>query len=367
MPGYRVTGYIFTICFVVELVLRIVAAKGLPFLFNDSKWWNRFDLFVVGLSILDDFTRGLMWASGLRVIRVVRIFRIARFLHDLRMMITSIANSMSSLLWAITLLILILFQFALMFTAAVDDFLRNQKESEQRQMLEDSFGNLLKSMSTLYQTITGGRSWYEFVNALEEVDLHYDTRFYEIAFYAFTAFAVLGVLNVVTGIFVQGSLAKVSAEKEAMIEEEMTKKRAFVRGIEELFMEIDADDSGCITVEEFEDCVQDEQMLTYFNAHNIDVVEVASLFTMMDVDGSGEVEIDEFVDGCVKLQVTAKSIEIAAIRKTLSLIEATIEEKLDSIMRHLGADGDSKLSRTFQSRRSTRRTRLTSAGGTQAI
>merc|ERR1719230_1236580 len=101
-----------------------------------------------------------------------------------------------------------------------------------------------------------------------------------------------------------------------MIEEEMTKRRAFVRGIEELFMEIDSDGSGCITVEEFEDCVQDEQMLSYFKAHNIDVSEVASLFTMMDVDGSGEVEIDEFVDGCVKHQVTAKSIEIAAIRKS---------------------------------------------------
>merc|ERR1712070_553980 len=141
------------------------------------------------------------------------------------MMVTSIANSMWSLLWALTLLILILFQFALVFTNAVDIFLREHRKSRkpdgpQHQMLQECFGNMLKSIFTLYQTITNGRSWYEFIGALKVVDMPYASNFYEYLFYGFTGFAVLGVLNVVTGIFVQGSLAKVSAEKDAMIIEE---------------------------------------------------------------------------------------------------------------------------------------------------
>lgn len=340
MTVYVATGYAWTVWFILELGLRICAAGGIRFFFDETKWWNRFDFVVVVLSILDDFTTGLQWVWGLRFVRVVRIFRIARFLHDLRMMITSIANSMWSLFWALTLLGLILLQFALMYTSAVDMFLRNNPSSPNSVMLEDSFGSLLRSVLTLYQTITGGRSWYEFVVAIQQLDQFYDTRFYEFLFYSFTAFATLCVLNVITGIFVQGSLAKVSAEKDAMIVEEMNRKAAFVRGIEELFMDIDADDSGCITVEEFEYCVQDEHMKTYLAAHNIDVVEVVKLFAMMDLDGSGAVEIDEFVDGCVKLQVTGKSVEIAALQKALHLLEISVEDKLDGILQRLSVRAD---------------------------
>merc|ERR1712032_603512 len=80
----------------------------------------------------------------------------------------------------------------------------------------------------------------------------------------------------------------------------------------ELFQQVDTDDSGTISLEEFEENLRDENVLACFSVVQIEVSEARGLFQLLDINETGEVDIEEFIVGCCRLHCAAQSIEMAA-------------------------------------------------------
>merc|ERR1719277_841650 len=98
---------------------------GREFFRGDSRGWNVFDCLLVVFSILDfviehsspEGTTSL--ASGMKTIkmlRIARVFRVFRFFQELTLLALMIADSMRSLLWALSMLFIITYVFAIIFT-----------------------------------------------------------------------------------------------------------------------------------------------------------------------------------------------------------------------------------------------------------
>ncbi|CAE7343429.1 CACNA1F, partial [Symbiodinium microadriaticum] len=60
-----------------------------------------------------------------RILKTVQVVRILRFVVALRTLVTSIFGTLKSLLWALVLILLIEYVFAILFTQAVNDFLND--------------------------------------------------------------------------------------------------------------------------------------------------------------------------------------------------------------------------------------------------
>jgi len=77
------TNYIFTVIFIIEAILKIIAFGG-SYLHNN---WNRFDFFVVLASIFDivlvvfDFDGGAALSVLPKIARVMRVLRVTRILR----------------------------------------------------------------------------------------------------------------------------------------------------------------------------------------------------------------------------------------------------------------------------------------------
>lgn len=80
----------------------------------------------------------------------------------------------------------------------------------------------------------------------------------------------------------------------------------------ELFLEADDDGSGTISAEEFEAHLKDPQMLMYLKAIDVNPEEARHLFSLLDTELNGEIEAEALVNGCLRLQGSAKAIELAA-------------------------------------------------------
>ena len=151
--------------------------------------------------------------TGLRAFRIIRVTRIAktvrllhifRFILALRMLVTSIINTLKSLLWALILLMLIIYVFAVLFAQAVDSYMTNGDPAiptHDLQVLNMYYGSLGRTMLHLFMSIAGGISWVELVGPLEKISIAWVLLF--LFFISFTYFAVL---NVVTAVFC-GSLS----------------------------------------------------------------------------------------------------------------------------------------------------------------
>eukprot|EP00913_Durusdinium_trenchii_P018869 g17731.t1 len=180
---FALINHALTLCFTSELLLRIYAFRK-EFLCSEEWHWNLLDTVIVSASLLEFFLDLMAWASedgaGLRsadlsmikamrvvrILRLVRVFRVVRFFRSLRVLISSIMHTLRSVVWALMLLTMIMYTFAILFTFCYSDFVTNPPARippEQKLQVEDQlrryFGSVPASMLFLFAAISDGISW----------------------------------------------------------------------------------------------------------------------------------------------------------------------------------------------------------------
>lgn len=321
---FRLFELFFTAMFTVELVLRIIAQGGYFFSSkNEDKRWNMFDTTVVCAALTEEViaiagpTLGLSQVRILRVLRLVRIVRVIRvmqFFRDLRVMVHGIMNSIRALFWCLVLLLMIMFMFAVCFTQVVTDTLETEAEegnvSAEDRIEKGHHETLLRCLLSLFQAITGGIDWENVADPL--MMIHPIMGF---LFAAYIAFAVLCVLNVVTGVFVQ------HADTDSVLED-LSSRRQHIMEMKHLFVseagqdKTDTEVWGELDCDRFCEKLRDDRIRHFFKrcGLHIDESNSQSLFEVLDFDGDGTVDAEEFIYGCAQLASSVRSIDIARLR-----------------------------------------------------
>ncbi|CAE6942521.1 CACNA1H [Symbiodinium sp. KB8] len=330
----QVVQYMYTALFTIELLLRL-SVHGRSFFCSPDWLWNWLDIFIVATSLWEvsiDVVAGILGAAaeygsvegmtGLRAFRIIRVTRIAktvrllhifRFILALRMLVTSIINTLKSLLWALILLILIIYVFAVLFAQAVASYLADGPVSDlEEQTLIRYYGSLWTTMLHLFMSISGGISWVELINPLEQISLAWVLLF--LFFISFTYFAVL---NVVTAVFCQSAIEGAQNDHAAKVQSVLADKQAHLEKVRTLFSKFGADD-GVITFGIFEDKINSPAVKEYFATLGLEVYDAWSFFKMLDVDGGGAVEIEEFLLGCLRLRGQATAMDVAKVMNDIS-------------------------------------------------
>jgi len=319
--GFKVMETIFCIAFSLDLLLRM-CVLGRRF-FIPGEWCNWFDLFVVSLQIVDQIM--LTWHGEetvvggkssvvrvlriLRLTRVLRLLRVFRFVTELRLMVYLLMASFSSFCWTSSLLILLIYVLAVVMTEVVADHVHSLTMPQTDSVLQAWFGSTLTSSHTLYQAIMGGFDWQDVSKPLiDEID-----PVVGLVFAVYIAFAMLVVLNLVTGVFVDGAIKMSRADKEI----ELTSKayRALGRTADNPDQEV--------TWPEFKSQMETDAMAEFFEALEISRDRAEDLFRILQPGGKVGLSIEEVVAGGLMLQGPAKTMDIAAL---FSYLEASLNE-----------------------------------------
>merc|ERR1719422_582582 len=120
---------------------------------------------------------------------------------------------------------------------------------------------------------------------------------YTLLFLGFISFAILALLNVVTAVFINAALQRSQNDRELAVQQELESKDELVSVIQEVFMELDTNQSGSLTIEEFQKHIEDDKIQAIFRSRQIDLGQVQTLFFLLDVDETGDVDMEEFVQG----------------------------------------------------------------------
>merc|ERR1712039_1093629 len=133
--------------------------------------------------------------------------------------------------------------------------------------------------------MTGGIDWRDLADPLAQ-SISPLQGFVMVLYIAFT---VLALTNVVTGVFVEGALKSARQEEEAFM----------VERLHTLFQETDAESngSGKMSIQQFKNRFESEEMRDYLESMNVNPAEAASLVEIIDSDESGTIDYDEFVGG----------------------------------------------------------------------
>lgn len=343
--AFSIVQHSYAFLFLIELMFRF-GAEGRRFLVSPDWMWNYLDMFIVLSSFLEAGVDVVTWTKktddgdvgsvgdmgSLRIIRMVRltrlirVFRVARgmrFARALRTLVYSIFGTLKSLVWAMILLLMIIYVFGIIFTQCATEHLVAVQAAAHELELDEAcsspamgaegplwcyWGSLSSSMFTLFKSICGGLSWDVAVRPLGEISIVWTMLF--AAYIFFTYFAVL---NVVTGVFCQSAMDSAARDHDMAVSHALTNKKTYVDKLCQLFDSLDGMDTGQITFDVFERHLTDEPMQAYFASMDLDVDDAWTLFRLLDVDNTRAVDADEFVVGCLKLKGPAKSIHIAQL------------------------------------------------------
>merc|ERR1712232_1524800 len=118
---------------------------------------------------------------------------------------------------------------------------------------------------------------------------------YGMLFIVYVAVTCYGVLNVMTGIFVESAMVTARLDKDMTIKDELSRKDSYMKQIRKIFLEADTDRSGYMSWEEFKHLIEDKRVQAYFATLEIDVTQARGLFRLLDTDESDSVSYDEFI------------------------------------------------------------------------
>lgn len=329
-----VSGYICNVFFLVELIMRMIV-QGRHYFTNENRNWNIFDFSLVSFSVVEFFMEIVGAADEtssvgqsmktIKMLRIIRVFRMFRFFRELSLMALMIVDSMKPLFWALTMLSIIIYVFAIVFTSRASDYMKKlgnaESESKLASEVERQFGSLMGTVYTLIQAMIGGVSWGVCCDALLSID-----TLSGLLFLFYVAFTILAVMNIITGVFVDNAVETARTQRDFLIQKEMELREKYTGEMRDLFAEMDKDGKGTIGLDEVKAYLQDPRVQGYFNALGLETSDTERLFKLIDDDGSGDVDVDEFLDGCLRLKGQARSIDVYAIMHDLKIVENKLDE-----------------------------------------
>jgi len=341
----QVLGVLCSAFFFGELSFRIAADGMRWFFFNsDNKNWNWFDFALVAMSFFDvlaifdsngrasSIGMGFKTIKMLRIIRVVRVFRFFRKLSHLAFMII---DSVRSLFWALIMLGIVIYVFAIFFTHYTTEHMKSHNNSSKSTLIEEHFGDLWTTLYTLFHSMLNGISWYTIPNALYNIPGLTGPAL-AFGFCGYVTFTMLAVMNIITGVFVDNAVETARTQREFLVQREQEVKEQWLREMREIFLEMDSDNSETVNRAEMKEFCNDDRVQFYLTALGLDVNDTQRLFELLDANRDGELELDEFLEGCLRLKGMARSIDVYSLIHQQRQLCKRLDEIDDSLHERVG-------------------------------
>jgi len=347
---FKSVNRIFAYTFMLEVVFRIIALRWSFFLGPDWQW-NLFDLALVSTSVVEELLNilNLSFFRALRVLRMVRalrMIRVLRFFRELRTMVCSVLYTLSSLAWALILLLLIMYLFSIVFMQATAAYVKDAEIGDATVgEFKKWYATLGGTMYSLFLAISGGADWYEIQKPLEGASHVYSLMF---AMYIF--FVVFGVLNVLIGVFVERASESSKLDRDLTVHAEQNKMDHLIQEMHDMFDDMPKDANGHVTKEVFKEYIQDEQVKAYLKTRQLDTA-AQRLFQVFEATGEirDDIDCDEFVSGMMRLEGAAKNADIITmlsdvlrLHRKLSLWIQEIDARLPSNPNFVDGDGNTR-------------------------
>ena len=195
-------------------------------------------------------------------------------------MILAIIKSSGPLVFATGVLVTAMFLAAVLILNGVTSYVElSSQPSTVVDEMNIYFCSMPMTLLTLFMSITGGVNWWELERLLLRVHVGYC-----IIFVVYIAVMFLGILNIITGIFVNDAVEMASSDHDIMLQNEKDMRVDQVKKLKELFFQFDANQDQVLTLDEFEDQLLNPEVQVTLSKLELEVSEAQLFFQALDVE-----------------------------------------------------------------------------------
>eukprot|EP00441_Pelagodinium_beii_P045943 CAMPEP_0197623796 /NCGR_PEP_ID=MMETSP1338-20131121/3721_1 /TAXON_ID=43686 ORGANISM="Pelagodinium beii, Strain RCC1491" /NCGR_SAMPLE_ID=MMETSP1338 /ASSEMBLY_ACC=CAM_ASM_000754 /LENGTH=552 /DNA_ID=CAMNT_0043193873 /DNA_START=78 /DNA_END=1736 /DNA_ORIENTATION=+ len=288
---------VFLAIYTLEIILRL-GVYGISVLNSN---WIKFDAFLVVSSLVDFVLSNIEVDTViLEQLMVVRILRAAKLARALRLMVqfrtlwqlvAGLLNCFGVLAWTFILVMVLIACFAILGMEIIKVDPELPLDDPYNVAASDNFATIMDAMLTLLQLFS-----FDSIGGIYRPLLHHHKAIF---FYFMIAMLLLSIalMNLVTAVMVNSSLDQASEDKDAKKAWEAALKAKQMEQLKIMFLELDEDGSGELSVDELDSAPEDARDQLKEIAGTDDLNE---LFELLDYDGGGTVGVEEFCDGVLK-------------------------------------------------------------------
>lgn len=340
--GLALSEHFFTAFFLIEFLIR-VKADGWRSLVpvNAERRSNFLDAILVLVSGVfltwllplatwlgdvsaDGNIQSLSVLRAFRLARLVRVFRKVPLFREAWMLIRGLSDSVRTLLWTVVVIFFVTYVFAIFGLVLMVSELLSVRQSagpEDAARIDELMpllGGLDNLMYTLIQILTLD-SFHDFMRDI----LRY-VPWSWVYWYSYMAFAVFVLMNLVTAIIVENAMASSQSDHEHALQEKAMKRKRDLTELRNLFLLMDADGSGTLSWDEFQQSFADPVMKKKWMLLDFQAEEGQELFKLLD-DGDGEIETAEFFDGLTRMKGPAQAKDVYRLQKSIAKLREELE------------------------------------------
>lgn len=221
--------------FTIEIIIRFIARDSLKQFFTNP--WNIFDLTLVLIGYIpESFMPNTTAMMTIRVLRIFRVLRLLRLANELKLIISVLLRSMSSMFYNVILFVIFIYLFAIigvgLFRLPTPEKMTEEEKVKYEQFLveapnaptnsPDPYGTLDEAMFTLFRALTG-EDWtdlrYNLVTATKYNLIHVSPTIvttYHVLWFILAAFLLL---NLVTGAIINNYMLAKEEQDNAKTKE----------------------------------------------------------------------------------------------------------------------------------------------------
>lgn len=356
---WYIVEMVFCIFFIIEIVLRLACHKSAFFTNPLTRTWNVVDFAIVVSSSIDTLILQPAKSGGsltvITMLRMVRLMRLARLLRLLKMfkelwlIVSGILQSLKTLGWIGVVSFLFCLACGVLATVVIghaDDIYDPYFVESEGWDHKVYFASVLRSTFTMFQLMTVD-AWSEGVVRHVAQKQPYVMPFLLLV----VIISVFGLLTIIIGVVCENTLSTASRDLLKLKARQDKERKQIFTQLQELFVIMDADGSGTLSLDEVELAIQKPEIYNKLKMIDFPVDEPGNVFELLDYNNSGELTIEEFISGCVRMKGTAKSkdllvaqVAVDSMRKQYALFEqemdklkakiAHIHDSIDAVIGH---------------------------------
>jgi len=239
--------------------------------------------------------------------KLLRLIRLMRSFKELRLILNMIFGCAKSILWSTALIFAVSYIFGIAFMQGCITYLETGLEVDEKtiQEIDDYWSSIGKSMLSLFVAAMGGVDWQETgLSLLAAGWVFYGLFLFYVFFFNFV------ISNTISSIFLEAVMNLADSDHQLVVQMQMEKKEDYVHSLQNFFDEIDVDEDGEVTYDEFCKHMESPLLLAFAESLEIDTSDAKQFFHILSGEGKHKVDIETFVVGCIKLKGAAKSMDL---------------------------------------------------------
>lgn len=212
---------------------------------------------------------------------------------------------------------------------SVGAHLQGTGESIEESAFDEYFGSVGSSVLTLYKASTGGEDWGTVYQVIQTTG-----RFGSGMLLFFLGFVQFGILNIITGIFVDTAMKTLTKNSEVLAQEHSRQEAQHESKLTELCQRVDDDFSGRLSRSKFEVALQRKRVPELLTMLGFKRHHLLEYFNHMANDCEDEsVDIGDFVRGCMLLKGPASNFDLYKLHAAQLNIDRRLEQMTGALNR----------------------------------